>query len=112
MAGPVLTVASIIAQSFRYPEDGPMIRLLLVMVPLVALGGCRTENKAFCEDPANAGVMGCPGDASNGGGCSSNSNCMADFPVCDLTINQGTCEQCTSSNPGVCKGTTPRCEND
>src|SRR5262249_4688248 len=90
-----------------------MIRLLLVLVPLIALGGCKAENKAFCENPANAGMMGCPGDASNGDGCDSNSDCKAaGFPVCDLTINQGTCEPCTSSNPGVCMGTTPRCEKD
>jgi hypothetical protein len=90
-----------------------MVRLLLVVVPLVALGGCRTENKAFCENPANAGLQGCPGDASNGGGCGSNNDCKTpSFPVCDLTIDQGTCEPCTSSDRGVCKDTTPRCEKD
>jgi hypothetical protein len=117
MARPVLTVASIIAQSFLYPEDGPMVRFLLLVVPLAALAGCKTENKAFCDDLAHAGMQGCPGDASNGGGCGSDGDCKAaGFPACDLTIsqggNRGTCEPCTPSNRGVCMGTMPRCEKN
>jgi hypothetical protein len=91
-----------------------MVRLLLVMVPLLALVGCRTENKAFCEDPMHAGSQGCPIDASNGGTCVSDSDCckMTSFPACDTAINHGTCEPCTASNRGVCTGTMPRCEKN
>ncbi|HEX8111280.1 MAG TPA: right-handed parallel beta-helix repeat-containing protein [Kofleriaceae bacterium] len=90
-----------------------MIRLLLLVVPLSALAGCKTENKAFCDNMNNAGLQGCPGDAMNGGGCGSDNDCkMMGFPACEKTINQGTCEPCTDSNIGVCTGTTPRCESN
>lgn len=90
-----------------------MIRLLLLVVPLAALAGCKTENKAFCGDPNNAGLQGCPGDATNGGGCGSDGDCkIMGFPACEKTINNGTCEPCTASNPGACMGTTPRCESN
>ena len=31
-----------------------MVRLLLVVVPLAVLAGCKTENPAFCADVTNA----------------------------------------------------------
>ncbi len=90
-----------------------MIRLLLLVVPLAALAACKTENKAFCDDPNNAGLQGCPGDATNGGGCGSDGDCkMMGFPACEKTINNGTCEPCTASNLSACMGTTPRCESN
>lgn len=90
-----------------------MVRLLLVVVPFAVLAGCKTENKAFCEDPNNMGQQGCPGDATNGGGCGSDGDCkMAGFPACEKSINQGTCEPCSATNKGVCGGTTPVCENN
>jgi hypothetical protein len=40
--------------------------------------------------------MGCPGDASNGGTCSINTDCKdTSFPLCDTSMNSGTCVQCT-----------------
>jgi hypothetical protein len=90
-----------------------MIRLLLLVVPLAVLAGCKTENPAYCGDPANAGMQGCPGDATNGGGCSSDGECkMAGFPVCVKADEQGTCKACSDENKGACAGMTPRCESN
>ncbi|HEX3761607.1 MAG TPA: right-handed parallel beta-helix repeat-containing protein [Kofleriaceae bacterium] len=87
-----------------------MVRLLLLVVPLVALAGCQTENSAFCANPANAGMQGCPGNPSNGGPCSNNSECKAaGFPVCDTSMNGGMCVQCTTADSHVCAGMTPVC---
>lgn len=90
-----------------------MIRLLLLVVPLAVLAGCKTENPAYCGDLANAGMQGCPGDATNGGGCGSDGECtMQGFPVCVKANEQGTCKQCSDGNKGACSGTTPRCESN
>lgn len=71
-----------------------MVRLLLVVVPLAVLAGCRTENPDYCKN--FPGTNGCPGDASNGGTCSINTDCTtAGFLVCDTHLNGGTCVQCT-----------------
>jgi hypothetical protein len=90
-----------------------MIRLLLLMVPIAALAGCKTESAAYCT--AHPGVCSPfpPGDGSSGGQCKSDGDCKtADFPACELTIDQGTCKPCSASNIGACAGTTPRCENN
>jgi len=90
-----------------------MIRLLLLVIPLAVLAGCRTENKAFCEDPNNAGLQGCPGDATNGGGCGSDGECKTPgFPVCVKANDEGICKACSDTNKGACKDTTPRCESN
>lgn len=87
-----------------------MVRFLLLMVPLAALAACQAENSAFCADPANAGKQGCPGNPSNGGPCSSNSECKsAGFPVCDTAMDGGTCVPCTIADSHVCTGMTPVC---
>lgn len=89
-----------------------MVRLLFIVVPLVALAGCRTENLEFCSNPANAGRQGCAGDASNGGTCRGSGDCERDFPLCDTSLNGGTCVQCTTNDTHLCSGTTPICTND
>jgi hypothetical protein len=93
-----------------------MVRLLLLVIPLAVLAGCRTENKDFCQNPSNAGLQGCPGDASNGGGCGSDGDCkVAGFPVCVMSNSEGTCKACSdgpAGNKGACSGTTPRCESN
>jgi hypothetical protein len=91
-----------------------MARLLLLVVPIAVLAGCQTENKAFCANPSNAGLEGCPGDANNGG-CGSDGDCKtADFPVCikPSADSQGTCKACLDSTHGACGGMTPRCESN
>ena len=82
-----------------------MVRLfavsLLVLGGVGSLGGCKTENAAFCANPANAGVEGCPGDATAGGACGSDGDCkMMGFPACDLAISNGTCKACTATEQG------------
>lgn len=87
-----------------------MIRSLLPVVAIAALAACQTRNPNYCPD--DAGMCGSPGDGSSGGRCSSDSDCKtADFPACDLTVNQ--CKPCTASNPGVCTGTNaPHCDSN
>lgn len=88
-----------------------MVRLLLVIIPLIALAGCQKENPDYC--PHNPGMMDCPGDASNGGACTSSEGCKnTAFPVCDLTMGGGMCVQCTSTDSHACGGMTPICVND
>jgi hypothetical protein len=71
-----------------------MVRLLLIVVPLAVLAGCRTENPDFCKN--FPGTMGCPGEPMNGGRCSINTDCKdTSFPLCDTSMNGGTCVQCT-----------------
>ena len=78
----------------------------------LGLAGCKTENPAFCANPANAGIDGCPGDATSGGACASDGDCkMAGFPACDLAIANGTCKPCTATSKGVCAGKTPHCDS-
>lgn len=90
-----------------------MVRLAFVVASVLAFAGCKTENRAFCADPANAGLEGCPGDASNGGACGSNGDCkVPGFSICDTTMNHGTCVQCTDAMHEVCGGTTPLCLSD
>jgi hypothetical protein len=94
-----------------------MVRLAFVvasvLASVLAFGGCKTENQAFCANPANAGLEGCPGDASNGGACGSNGDCkVSGFPICDTTMNDGTCVQCTSAMHDACSLTTPVCVSD
>lgn len=88
-----------------------MVRLLLLVVPLAVLAGCKTENPEYCKN--FPGTMGCPGEPMNGGGCGSDGDCnMPGFPACELTIHQGTCEPCSATNKGVCKDTKPHCEKN
>lgn len=71
-----------------------MARLLLLVVPLAALAGCRTENPEFCKN--FPGQDGCPGEPMNGGTCSISTDCMTSgFPICDTNLHGGTCVQCT-----------------
>lgn len=92
-----------------------MVRLFVAsLAAVVGLGfaGCKTENPAFCANPANAGIEGCPGDATSGGACSVDGDCkMAGLPACDLAIANGTCKACTATNKGVCAGKTPHCDS-
>ena len=90
-----------------------MVRLAFVVASVLAFAGCKTENRAFCANPANAGLEGCPGDATNGGACGSNGDCkVAGFPICDTTMNDGTCVQCTTAMHDACRDTTPVCTSD
>jgi hypothetical protein len=90
-----------------------MVRLAFVVASVLAFAGCKTENRAFCANPANAGLEGCPGDATNGGACGSNSDCkVAGFAICDTTVNSGTCVQCTTAMHDACTSTTPVCASD
>lgn len=71
-----------------------MVRLLLVVIPLAVLAGCRTESPDYCKN--FPGMMGCPGVPMNGGTCSMNTDCTGTgFPICDTHLNDGTCVQCT-----------------
>jgi len=90
-----------------------MVRLAFVVASVLAFAACKTENKAFCANPLNAGLEGCPGDATNGGACSSNGDCqLPGFTICDLRVNGGTCVQCTDTMKAACSGTTPVCSTD
>lgn len=85
-----------------------MLRLTLVVVPLLALAGCKTENTAFCA--MNPGMQGCPDAATSGGSCHDSTDCkLGNFPLCDTTDN--TCVQCTTGDQTHCMGMTPRCDN-
>jgi len=81
------------------------------MVAIAALAGCKTESPNYCP-PSESRCSSPPGDGSSGGHCSSDGDCTANLPACELTIDQGTCKPCSASNIGVCAGTTPRCENN
>lgn len=71
-----------------------MVRLLLLVIPLAVLAGCRMENPEYCKN--FPGRDGCPGEPMNGGTCSINAECMTTgFPICDTNMNGGTCVQCT-----------------
>ena len=91
-----------------------MIRLALVVVPLIVLAGCKTENPAFCPD--HPGEQGCPLDASvggPGGPCTRDPDCKdMSALVCDTTMKGGACVQCTSEKHQACTGNTPRCDQD
>jgi hypothetical protein len=90
-----------------------MVRLIVVIVAFAAASACKTENEAFCRNPANAGVDGCPGDATNGGACSGSGDCKdPSFGVCDTAKAGGTCVQCTATDHKACVNQTPRCESD
>jgi hypothetical protein len=111
-------VAPVITPGFTGLEDRRMVRLFLTslvaaVLAAAGLAGCKTENAAFCANPANAGVEGCPGDATAGGTCGSDGDCkMTGFPACDLAIGNGTCKACTASSKGVCAGKTPHCDSN
>jgi hypothetical protein len=90
-----------------------MVRLIVVIVAFAAASACKTENEAFCRNPANAGVDGCPGDATNGGACSGSGDCKdPSFGVCDTAKAGGTCVQCTATDHKACVNQTPRCDSD
>jgi hypothetical protein len=81
-----------------------MVRLILVVVAMAAFAGCKTDTGC---DGAMA-KEGCPVDAAVR--CQMNSQCTnVSSPVCDTTMNSGTCVACTISNPGACGGKTPIC---
>jgi hypothetical protein len=46
-----------------------------------------------------------------GGPCQGGSDCPSNLPVCDQTLNEGTCVLCTDSDRQQCTGMTPRCED-
>ena len=89
-----------------------MVRLLLVVVPLAVLAGCKTENPAFCADVTNAGMQGCPDAGPPGGTCTQNTDCkMMGFPVCNT--DKGMCAQCLATEPkNSCPSTAPHCDVD
>lgn len=85
-----------------------MVRLLLLIVPLAALAGCKTENPDYCKN--FPGTMGCSGEPMNGGTCSVNTDCVTTgFPICDTSMNEGTCVQCTMADSHICTEVTPIC---
>jgi parallel beta helix pectate lyase-like protein len=89
-----------------------MHRLTLVVVSVVVLAACKTDNPMSCELAANAGTGDCIDGGSGGGPCTMSSECtsMTSTPVCD--VNAGKCAQCTTTSHDLCIGTTPRCEAD
>ncbi len=89
-----------------------MVRLLLLMVPLAVLAGCRTENPTFCADTANAGMQGCPDAGPAGGTCTQDTGCMkTGFPFCNT--DKGTCAQCfAKESKNSCPSTAPHCDVD
>ncbi|HEX3482312.1 MAG TPA: right-handed parallel beta-helix repeat-containing protein [Kofleriaceae bacterium] len=88
-----------------------MVRLLLLMVPLALLAGCTNENPDFCKN--FPGKEGCPGEPMNGGTCSFNTDCTGTgFPICDTSMNEGTCVLCTMADSHLCTGATPVCTNE
>jgi hypothetical protein len=89
-----------------------MLRLALVVVPLLALAGCRTEKPGDGQPHPDGG--GGPLDGSMSRQCKNSDDCtsMAGAPVCDLMQNGGTCAQCTASEHDRCSGPTPICTND
>jgi len=86
---------------------------LVLLTVSIAVFGCKEVDPAYCESPVHAGAAVCLDAASGGGPCKSNNNCTdkANFPVCDLMDNGGTCVLCTADDHMACTGVTPTCPN-
>jgi len=92
-----------------------MPRFALVIVSLVVIASCQSDNLQSCKLPANVGMPGCvdapmmmPSTSCTVLGCGSTPS----TPVCDASKDGGTCVECTTSNSTRCTGTTPLCTND
>lgn len=82
--------------------------LILAVVSLVAVAGCKEVDPAYC--PVHQGLEGCP----PGGPCRNSDDCMdkVNFPICDLTENGGACVLCTPMDHAACTGVTPICSDN
>jgi len=92
----------------------PMPLLILMVVAVVALGGCKDVNSAYC--PSHPDVEGCLETGSSGGHCKTSADCpnKPNFPDCETMpgLHVNTCVQCTANEHALCTGTTPICKDD
>src|SRR5882724_8486449 len=92
------------ASHMRQQGPGTVARMFVALLVALAAFGCRETNDLYCvghpTDPSCLLI-----DASVG--CSSNAECMAPNPVCELP--ERSCVQCTPSEPSACSGNTPVC---
>jgi len=88
-----------------------MLRLLLLVVRIAALAGCQSPNPNYCP-PGSAMCTPDGGSERRPGNHSTAARGMLSSTATAATANQGKCEPCTTSNIGVCAGTTPRCESN
>lgn len=86
-----------------------MLRLAFMVVSIVLVVGCKSDNLQSCDRAENADKPDCM-DAGTGGPCKSSTDCMdPSLPACDTADNGGTCVQCTANDPAACNGVTPIC---
>jgi hypothetical protein len=92
-----------------------MPRLALVVVSLVIFTGCNKTNPDYCPNGLTADGSACI-DAPPGTGdhCTNEDGCTSDptRPICDKTLNGGTCVQCTMADQKACTGMMPHCALD
>ena len=82
-----------------------MVRLLLVVLPLIALAGCKTQSDLYCD--THPGVC----SAGDDGGKACPTECTDTTPVCNT--DKGMCTQCFAKDPkNYCTGMTPHCDVD
>lgn len=87
-----------------------MPRLALVVAVVIAFTACHRENSKFCGLAENMNEPECM-EPVVGGPCQDSDECPSNLPICDQTLNEGTCVLCTDSDRRQCMGMTPRCEN-
>jgi hypothetical protein len=87
-------------------------RHLLCLLALALAGLCTACNPRYCEgNPGNNCLNEWDAATDGVSRCTSNDQCAAPTPVCDVAGTQ-TCVECTPDQADACTGTTPVCGGD